>query len=81
MQNKIIHIDLFSGQGGFSKGLEMAGFKFHKTYYSDIEEYPNKVFAKNYPNAIPLGDITKIDIDKLKEDLKKTTVIITAGFP
>ena len=59
--------------------LLMAGFKFDRVYYSDIDEYANKVYAKNFPDAVPLGDITKINEDKIKE-LGKID-IITAGFP
>ena len=50
------HLDLFSGIGGFSLGLKMAGFKFEKTYYSDIDKYANMVYAWNFPEAIALGD-------------------------
>jgi len=54
----------------------MAGFKFDKVYYSDIDKYANKVYAKNYPDAIPLGDITKINPKDIMD-----VDIITAGFP
>ena len=70
------YLDLFSGIGGFHLGLKMAGFNFDKVYYSDIEEYSNKVYAKNFPSAIPLGDVTKINPEELPR-----IDIITGGFP
>ena len=73
----MIHIDLFSGIGGFSLGLKMAGFEFEQTYYSDIDKYANMVYAKNFPGAIPLGDVTKIDGNQFAGQ----DVMITGGFP
>lgn len=70
------YLDLFSGIGGFHLGLKWAGFKFDKVFYSDIEEYANKVYAKNFPNAIPLGDVTKIC-----PYILPPIGIATAGFP
>ena len=77
----MIYLDLFSGIAGFHKGLEMAGFKFDRVFYSDVDEYANKVYAKNYPNAVPLGDITKIDPEELLEEAGGSIDIVTAGFP
>lgn len=70
------YLDLFSGIGGFRLGLEMAGFEFNKTYHSDIEEYPNKIYKQHWPDSVSLGDITKID----PESLGKID-IVTGGFP
>jgi len=58
-------LSLFSGIGGFECALDMAGISFDFVYYSEIEEYPRKVYKKRFPNAIPLGDIKKIE-DKKK---------------
>jgi DNA (cytosine-5)-methyltransferase 1 len=73
----MIHIDLFSGIGGFSLGLKMAGIEFERTYYSDIDKYANMVYAKNFPDAIPLGDVTKVD----GKQFAGQDVMITGGFP
>ena len=58
-------IDLFSGCGGFSKGMEMAG---HKCLLGiDFEEAAVKSFAKNHPGAHALHmDIH--DLSKKKTD-------------
>jgi DNA (cytosine-5)-methyltransferase 1 len=73
---KLNYLDLFSGIGGFHLGLKWAGFEFNKVFYSDIEEYANKVYKKNFPDAILLGDITKINPNELPK-----IDIITGGFP
>lgn len=73
---KLNYLDLFSGIGGFHLGLKWAGFEFNKVFYSDIEEYANKVYKKNFPDAIPLGDVTKIDPHELPK-----IDIVTGGFP
>lgn len=35
----MILLELFSGIGGFSKGLEAAGYTFDKVYYSEIDKH------------------------------------------
>ena len=42
IRNKLSHLDLFSGIGGFSLGLEATG-GFETVAFCDIEEYPRKV--------------------------------------
>ncbi len=72
-------LDLFSGIGGFRLGAEMAGIKFKHEFNSDIDEYANKVYKKNWPESIQLGDITKIKCEDLLKYGKNW--IITGGFP
>jgi DNA (cytosine-5)-methyltransferase 1 len=71
------HIDLFAGIGGFALGAYMAGMKFDKHYFSEIDPYCVELYQKRFPDSIPLGDITKIDTKKLKGN----NFIITGGFP
>ena len=60
MLQKINLLDLFSGIGGFHKGLEQAGFEIGWSGFSDIDKYANAVYQYNYPEAINLGSITTI---------------------
>ncbi len=47
---KLRHLDLFSGIGGFSLGLEATG-GFETVAFCDIEEYPRKVLEKHWPHV------------------------------
>jgi DNA (cytosine-5)-methyltransferase 1 len=70
------YLDLFSGAGGFHLGLKQAGIKFNKTFFSEIDKNAIKVYKKQFPNSIELGDINNINEKKLpKIDL------VTFGFP
>lgn len=73
-------LDLFSGIGGFRLGAQWAGMNFENEFHSDIEEYPNKVYAKHFPNSIQLGDVAKINGHQLKKQYGNEW-IITGGFP
>lgn len=69
------HIDLFSGIGGFSLGLERAG---HETIaFCEIDPYCQKVLAKHWPNVDIHDDIRKLSY-KLSSGFSG---IVTAGFP
>ena len=83
-EHKLRHLDLFSGIGGFSLGLEATG-GFETVAFCDIEEYPRKVLAKHWPRVKQYTDIKELTYDKLKSDgLVSSTEkidIITGGYP
>lgn len=60
MQQEINLLDLFSGIGGFHKGLEQAGFKIGWNGFSDIDKYANAVYQYQNKDAISLGSVTDI---------------------
>lgn len=74
------YIDLFAGIGGFHLGAKWARWKFKNSFYSEVDEYCNKLYKQNFPESIELGDIKKIDCEKLKKKYGKRW-IITGGFP
>lgn len=74
------YLDLFAGIGGFGLGARRAGMVFENHLFSEIEPYAISVYKKNFPEAINLGDIKKIDGNKLKKQYGKNW-FITGGFP
>lgn len=74
------YIDLFSGIGGFRLGLDWAEIKCKNYFFSEIDEYCNKLYKQNFPDSIKLGDIKKINCKDLKKKYGKNW-IITGGFP
>ncbi len=73
-------IDLFSGCGGLSHGLEMAGH--HCLLGVDVDKNAIKSFAANHPNAaVYLGDIKNLKEEKLKELLDGRSVDMVVGGP
>ena len=70
-------LDLFSGIGGFHKGLERAGFKFDWVGYSDIDKYANKQYKRRFPDATGLGSVTDVQCENLPDDI----TILCGGFP
>lgn len=65
-------LDLFSGIGAMSLGLERAGAG-ETVAFCDVNPRANAVTAKHWPGVPNLGDITQADFPHAD--------IITAGFP
>jgi|TARA_R110002072_G_scaffold61185_4_gene154420 DNA (cytosine-5)-methyltransferase 1 len=72
------HLDLFSGIGGFSLGLEKSGFK--TVGFCEIEKYPRKVLKQNWPDVKIYKDIRDVTGETLKAD-GIIPEIVTGGFP
>lgn len=72
------HLDLFSGIGGFSLGLERAGFE--TVAFCEIDEYARKVLKKHWPNVPIYEDIRNVTAKRLRADGIDADVI-TAGVP
>jgi len=77
---KLKHLDLFSGIGGFSLGLEATG-GFETVAFCDIEEYPRKVLQKHWPYVKQYKDIKELNYDRLKSDGLVPIDIISGGYP
>lgn len=76
MKQKIKIIELFSGIGGFSKGLEQAGFEIEKHYFSEIDKHAIANYKYNYQNAEYIGSV----VDFRPRDFRDID-IITFGSP
>jgi len=69
------HLDLFSGIGGFSLGLQRTGH-FKTVAFCDFDKKTHPVLKKNFPE-VPIYD----DVRTLKGEDIGTVDIITGGFP
>jgi len=72
---KLKVLDLFSGYGGFSLGLERTG-GFKTVAFCEIETNPQKVLAKNWPGVPCYENITTSDFRQVGP-----VGMVTAGFP
>ncbi len=77
---KLNHLDLFSGIGGFSLGLEATG-GFETKAFCDIEKYPRQVLQKHWPHVKQYEDIKELNYERLKADGIDSIDIITGGYP
>ena len=71
-------LDLFAGIGGFTLGLERAGFE--TVAFCEIDPFAQKVLNKNWPKVPIYDDVKEITAARLKADGIGVD-IITGGFP
>jgi DNA (cytosine-5)-methyltransferase 1 len=76
---KLRVLDLFSGIGGFSLGLERTG-GFETVAFCEIEEFPRRVLAKHWPKVPCYHDVRELTADTLRRDGIAVDVIC-GGFP
>ena len=72
-------LDLFSGIGGFSYGLESTG-GFETVAFAECEPYPIAVLKKHWPTVRVYEDVRQITATRLFRDGIEPDVI-TGGFP
>lgn len=73
---KLKVLDLFSGIGGFSFGLERTGV-FRTVAFCEIEEFQRKVLKKHWPDVPVFEDVVKLHATDLPEPVN----VICGGFP
>jgi DNA (cytosine-5)-methyltransferase 1 len=76
---KLRVLDLFSGIGGFSLGLERTG-GFETVAFCEIEAFPRRVLKKHWPEVPCYDDVRTLTADILERDGIAVDVI-TGGFP
>lgn len=76
---KLKLLDLFSGIGGFSLGLERSGY-FKTVAFCEIEKFPRRVLAKHWPEVPCYEDIRTLDASALSRDGIAVDAIC-GGFP
>ena len=72
-------LDLFSGIGGFSLGLERTG-GFKTAAFCEIEEFPRRVLKKHWPDVRIYKDVRELNAQRLADD-GIIPDVITGGFP
>jgi len=70
----IVLLDLFSGTGGFAKGLLEAGYTFKKQYFSEIDKYAIANYKYNYKEAIYVGGVE--EVKKEKGNIQKPNIVV-----
>lgn len=68
-------LDLFSGIGGFSLGLERTG-GFETVAFCEIEPFPRRVLAKHWPKVPCYDDVRTLDPSEIGP-----VDVICGGFP
>ena len=78
IREKINVIDLFSGIGGFSLGIEQSGINVGWTGFSEIDNHAAELYKRRFPNTKELGSDENVSYKKLKG---KRIDLLTGGFP
>ena len=60
-------LDLFSGIGGFSLGLDSTGY-FETVAFCEIEAFPCKILNKHWPDVPIYNDIRELNHERLQTD-------------
>lgn len=86
MGRKLKVLDLFSGIGGFSLGLERATSDgpytgFETVAFCEIEPFPRKVLAKHWPGVPCYEDVRTLTAERLAADGIGPIDLICGGYP
>jgi DNA (cytosine-5)-methyltransferase 1 len=73
-------LDLFSGLGGFSLGLERTG-RFKTVAFCEIDKYCTLLLQKHWKGVKIYEDVRKINKEQFDTDGIEYPDIITGGFP
>jgi len=81
MTKDIVLIELFSGIGGFAKGLSDAGFNITHHYFSEIDKHAIANYKYNFPNAEYIGSVVDVSGEPIRAKHPHEHIIVTFGFP
>lgn len=80
MNRKLKVLDLFSGIGGFSLGLERTG-GFETVAFCEIAEFQRQILTRHWPGVPIYNDVKTLTADKLATDGVTRVDLICAGWP
>lgn len=72
-------LDLFSGIGGFSLGLERAGM--HTVAFCERDPYCRAVLAKHWPHHTIFDDVQTLTWERVRNVIPFGVDVICGGFP
>ena len=72
-------LDLFSGIGGFSLGLERAGME--TVAFCEIDKHAQSVLRRHWPDVPIFEDVKQINSEDLRKYGIESIDVITGGFP
>lgn len=84
MKTKLAVLDLFSGIGGFAKGLHEASndkYEFETISFCEIDKKCHSVLSKHYPSVPIFDDVTLLSKELLEERGIPKIDYIVGGFP
>lgn len=70
------YLSLFSGIGGFEKGIQGANTGWECVGFAEIDKYAKSIYSYHYPNHTDYGDITNINVRELPD-----VDLFVGGFP
>ena len=73
-------LDLFSGIGGFSLGLESSGY-FQTVAFCETEPFPRRTLAERFPGVPIFGDVADLTPSALAANGVVRVDAICGGFP
>ena len=77
---KLKVLDLFSGIGGFSLGLQRTN-GFETVAFCEIEDFPKKVLKKHWADVPIYEDVKNVTRKRLVSDGIPRIDVVTGGFP
>lgn len=80
-QDEIVLVDLFSGIGGFSEGLQRAGFKISHHYFSEIDKHAIANYKYNFKDAEYIGSVVDVSGHDIRAKHPTAKIFVTGGFP
>ena len=70
-------VSLFSGCGGMDLGFQQAGYEL--IWANDFDKSACETYSMNIGEHIRYGDITELDLKKMREVLQRTILMWRGG--